>query len=1779
MSNVENNVQINMVKMLTCPDMEPRPQLKMPVKKCKKEKTKNVIQDIEPPCSITDLTMDEISKLTESVKKKSGGGEEGVDSAYLSFEKRNLQDIFQHEEAVARSLKTIRNIKPVSQDVFEKFSNPKAEESKNLFGLPKHWQNWLENNRFQIAMLLVAIIISISLGFSANFFIILVALLILAQMFSKNLYPLWEVGVRITEFVKNEIATLYGTPPTVKKSESEKVKEQVEFSLNDAYADQGIINYDPSEGENTGTNYNYKVKVKINEDDFIFAEIDTDSHISIISETYFNRISALSEIEYLSEEPLTFHGLGSTASSKYSPVVLTVQIGRIRMKGRFIVTNLLQSSPILLGTDFLMKNKVSVAPWSDREWFVTIGALDKPLGKVPAYITNRISLYCSKSSVFKPFEIKKVSVSANLNGSSRELFLKNHCHKTVKSCSHINDSPFRLFEDEAGDDSSLIIQNLSPVTVTMQEGLELAETNVDLTSFQVANPAKTQNFNLETTEGGDAVLNSAELENLLEPGFLPSGVIDKESELDFIRNHKTFPEEFKGEFLKFLEARPELFSGEEFSKQHFPPQVYTHDVELIEKISHMSSRPFPVSGIRLQQLKEDINELVKNGVLSPGDSSFTSPCFYVLKKASEGKSASKGRLCFDYRKLNSLIKSKNFPISTSKNFFDGASKFKFFCVLDIKNAFLSIPLTERARKLCAIITPFGTFLPNRTPYGLKTSPSAFCFALYQVIGDLDFIHFYMDDIHVGGETKEELFKNLMLVMDRLFRFNLKIQLSKTKFFVKETKILGVIYSSVGKKIDPEKVKAIEEFGEIDSLKKTQSFLGMLAFLGSFIPHFSTACAPLYALLKNQKEKKFELTVEAMEAYKAIKSYISKTTMLYHPDFEKAFYLATDASNLAAGSFLYQIEAYEKTEQGKAKMLDDLGFECEQGGGEWHMLPGVSPGKNAPVVTTFLKDPEKLKKFDKLNTLSNEFTMTEKIKNLSSKYLLHVRPIAFYSKTFTESQVASYATMEKEFLALMLSVKNFRDYLEAAPVTFILTDSQPLCWALKHREDQLKLSRWILKLYEYRIEFIVCHISGEKNGVADFLSRLYYVHDSKSTSEIGPKQAQHVNSPFSPFQVLTKEDVLAGFSGEMVVPCVAPDLCHLNVNSFLYKNLGPFAYTYNCLEKEVEVKKLLTNESFGFTPKSLEKYLTLKNVLKEQNLDEELKIIILSIENEEKILGNFFLQKGILCKSFREVDRPDAIVVPKRLVPFVLASFHFMSHAGPEKSLELIQLKYFWRNMMKDIRAFSQSCSLCQIYKNSNKGPQEIGSPRVVLEAGKFWQIDICSGLPTVNKYKSFLTIIDLYTGFVIPVPLKVETSEEISKAVDTYLIKIFGPPEEISSDNAANLSGPEMRKLCAFYNIKYRKTVPYSPTSHALVENANRYVTELLRIFSDQFQTYWPDLMSIAALVFNSVPRPQLSGHSPFFLMFQREPFSSNEFQKIDENNLDLEDFVKRAMNERGYAKLLREKLLLIREKRNTAKNQPYRSYPKGSLVLVKDLRPRVHKKIKPVFFKIPEKVVTEYRCTVYTSDIFGRIRKHSKNNIRMMSKRSFELFSSLPEDIKLILGDPLDEDTWEEIKNSGNVPAYFADIEISSELGVKTRQQIAQDTHLVEDSPPLNPENNTKDSGEGEEEDELDQLVSDETTLKLNKLYDAEMLGDPKLTLKDIPDLFEKLTPANDLAGVNNSQNKAPFDDENEMLEDVGGTPVNNSRDPGGINIENILPERTRRRVRFNIPQLTSKN
>ena len=197
-----------------------------------------------------------------------------------------------------------------------------------------------------------------------------------------------------------------------------------------------------------------------------------------------------------------------------------------------------------------------------------------------------------------------------------------------------------------------------------------------------------------------------------------------------------------------------------------------------------------------------------------------------------------------------------------------------------------------------------------------------------------------------GNSDEELCENTIAVMRKLSTYNLKIQLSKMRLWEDQVKVLGVIFSGTGKRIDPAKIQAISTFPAIDTLKKTQSFLGMCAFISSFIPHYSTVAQPIFSMLKDQKSKNFKVTQEGLLAFEKNKEFITKETFLYNIDFSKNLYIAVDSSNVAIGAFIYQLDHFPKNEQGLKNCLQKYGFEPDQSNVPY-LIPGVATGKIVP----------------------------------------------------------------------------------------------------------------------------------------------------------------------------------------------------------------------------------------------------------------------------------------------------------------------------------------------------------------------------------------------------------------------------------------------------------------------------------------------------------------------------------------------------------------------------------------------------------------------------------------------------------------------------------------------------------------------------------------------------------------------------------------------------------------------------------------------------------------
>jgi hypothetical protein len=374
--------------------------------------------------------------------------------------------------------------------------------------------------------------------------------------------------------------------------------------------------------------------------------------------------------------------------------------------------------------------------------------------------------------------------------------------------------------------------------------------------------------------------------------------------------------------------------------------------------------------------------------------------------------------------------------------------------------------------------------------------------------------------------------------------------------------------------------------------------------------------------------------------------------------------------------------------------------------------------------------------------------------------------------------------------------------------------------------------------------------------------------------------------------------------------------------------------------------------------------------------------------------------------------------------------------------------------------------------------------------------------------------------------------------------------------------GGPMRKLCAFYGIKHRQTIPYSPISHGLVESANRFITQLVRIFSDQFQANWPDVLTIAALINNSVPRQSLNNHSPYYLMYLREPFGNNDIE--NEKFLDLEDFVKRSINDRNFAKLFREYLLKFREERNKKKGLATINFPVGTFVYVKDLRPKMHKKLKPVYFKIPQRVITEYQGVVYSKDFLGRVHRHSKNNLKKANERSVALFGSLPEDIKIALGGEFTENTWNEIRNNKQVHDYLQDTELQHEPQIVTRQRLATDTHALEQGGPEQIDTGTV----LDDTTLINDLEETELLEQLKTLHENTLLTAPELSISEVNRLYRDAINDEEPTQI---ADELPEFEENTEIREMEIIPSKNNF--AEVHPDNILPEGTRRHVRFKLP------
>ena len=392
---------------------------------------------------------------------------------------------------------------------------------------------------------------------------------------------------------------------------------------------------------------------------------------------------------------------------------------------------------------------------------------------------------------------------------------------------------------------------------------------------------------------------------------------------------------------------------------------------------------------------------------------------------------------------------------------------------------------------------------------------------------------------------------------------------------------------------------------------------------------------------------------------------------------------------------------------------------------------------------------------------------------------------------------------------------------------------------------------------------------------------------------------------------------------------------------------------------------------------------LPTIRSEQRKDPSLKAIIDYLENKSQVCpikaDDYFLDNGILKHlSYRNKraarnDYLEQIVIPTKLIPYILEGSETV-HFAFFKNYRTIKEKFYWKNMYRDIKNFSLSCTKCIERKGFIRTKSPLMKFETPLQPFSLLSLDILGPLPMSeqgNKY--VLTVIDHFTKYIILFALPNITAKTISAKM-FQVITTYGVPQSILTDLGTNFQSKLFSELAHKLQIHKLKTTPYRPSTNSQSERLNTSIKNSLSCLSET-TTDWDTYLDYYNFIYNNSYH-DTTHEKPSFLMFNRDvalPFHLFEAQP-QIHYFPCDNYI-----EDNLAKLHYVFRNVYQNLESASNKQSY-------------LRDRIAKSKQ---FKLGQKI---YLHTPATTNTTGRaLAKHFKGPYRVTDKHSNLNYSIIP--------------------------------------------------------------------------------------------------------------------------------------------------------------------------------------
>ena len=215
-------------------------------------------------------------------------------------------------------------------------------------------------------------------------------------------------------------------------------------------------------------------------------------------------------------------------------------------------------------------------------------------------------------------------------------------------------------------------------------------------------------------------------------------------------------------------------------------------------------------------------------------------------------------------------------------------------------------------------------------------------------------------------------------------------------------------------------------------------------------------------------------------------------------------------------------------------------------------------------------------------------------------------------------------------------------------------------------------------------------------------------------------------------------------------------------------------------------------------------------------------------------SKLILRHGLLYRKYYDInlmeDRMQFVLPKKYHVQALEACHDNVGHLGIERTLSLLQDRFYWSNMAKDIENYVKSCPHCLQFK---KLPEKATlNPIKTSRSLELVHIDYLTiEAPKTSRSQKDVNILIVTDHFTRYTQAFVTPNQKASMVAKTLWDKFFvhyGFPEKILSNQGCNFESKLLKELCILAQIKKMHTTPYRPEGKSSCERFNRTLISML---------------------------------------------------------------------------------------------------------------------------------------------------------------------------------------------------------------------------------------------------------------------------------------------------------------------------------------------------------------